>query len=233
MNLNELHESKKTKIVKRALREHYDMHVDFDKLNVTQSMNALSKVRGLINEARKSKTLHESHQNSAYLKLVMMEQALSEHLSTLRKNGGRIIVENEEVQKSQVILAAQDMVDSIQKMLEQVSKMNVEELPAVVNGVQNEFGMSQGESFNQTVSTSLSTLQQALTTARTELTGAVNGITGQGSPAVMGAETPAELPAGEEPELDLGGEEEPMPAEEPEETEEEPELSRSAGRERR
>jgi cysteinyl-tRNA synthetase len=194
MNLRELNETKKTTVVKRVLRETYDMHVDFDSLSLQQTRKMLSKVKNLLGEARSTGARNKQN-NKAYLKLVMMEQALSDHLTNLKVYGTRIVVENEEVQKSQVILAAQDMIDTVQKMLEDVSKMNVEELIAVVDGIKNEFGSSEGDQFNQTAGQTLKTLQDALTSAREGLTQALGTITGEGSPAMPGGMGGDELPA--------------------------------------
>jgi hypothetical protein len=167
-------------------------------------------------------------QNPAYLKLVFMEQALTHHygdLRTMPMYNQRIVVENEEVEKSQVVLAAQEMVDTMQKMVEQVSDMLVKELPAVVDGVNSEFGTSEGEQFSSQVSEALTSLQAAITQSKTGLQGAVGIITGQGAgfggmgPAggdmtgdAMGADMGDDMGG-----ADMGGEEMPaeLPPEEP------------------
>jgi hypothetical protein len=106
---------------------------------------------------------------------------LSQHYSELRSRPqARIVVENEEVEKSQTILAAQDMVDSIQKMVEQVSDMIVKELPALVDSVQSEIGVNESSSFQQQATEALTSLQATLTQSQTTMKNAVNGITGQG-----------------------------------------------------
>ena len=231
MNLNDLRESKRGKLASKVLRENYGVSLKFDSLDTKQTNRMLSKIRNLINETRSSSKIHASHANPEYLKLLMMEQALSDHLFDLRRRT-QIVVENEEVQKSQVILAAQDMIDSIQKMLEQISKMNVEELPAVVDGISNEIGSNESEQFNQSVGTSLNTLQQALSTAKQELQSALGTITGEAAAEMPGG---LELGAGSEKmpempsELEMGGAEE-LP-ELPEEPEEEEPVA--IGRERR
>lgn len=211
MNLQELQESKKTKLVKRALKEHYDINLDFDSLPLHKARNMLAKVKGLIKEA----SGYSSHQNATYLKLMMMEQALTDRL---RRGGSRIVVENEEVQKSQVILAVQDMIDNIQKMLETVSKMNVEELNAVVAGIKNEFGADQGNQFAATVSEGLSTLQNSVAEAKEVLSQALGVITGEESGVELDMvdqeEVPAEKPGMEEPAPDM---EQPVDVPEPEE----------------
>ena len=185
MKLNEMNQSKKT-TAKRALKEHFEVNVNFDRLGLGDTKNMLKRVRGLLSESRTGKESHTRHQNPAYMKLVMMEQALTSHYGDLRVQQ-QIMLENEEVQKSQVILSAQDMIDTIQKMVEQISKMKVEELPAVVTGVNNEIGTEEGTQFDQSVGQALGTLEQALGAAKGSLQTALGTITGQGG-----------APAGEE-----------------------------------
>lgn len=242
MNLQELHETRKTKIVKRALKEHYEINVDFDSLDRVQAQTMLREVKKLLGEARANKSFYKSHQTGPVLKLVMMEQALTARLVDLR-NPSRIVVENEEVQKSQVILAAQDMIDTLQKMLEDISKMNVEELNAVVEGMKNEFGSAEGDQFGQSVGTALSTLQAAVTEAKNSVTGALGIVTGESAApgAIPGAEAEMDVDGtAQAVDMDVTGMEqgagldaEPEMAEpEPEETEE-PADTTGAGRERR
>jgi len=158
-----------------------------------------------------------------------MEQALSKHFAEISLRKPRIVVENEEVEKSQVVLAAQDMVDQVQKMVEEVSDMLVKELPALTDSVQSEIGVNESETFNQQVSEALTSLQAALTQSQATLKTALNSITGQGgaeafdagagmgadmSGGDMGAELDVQepLPGGGEEEMDIGIE---APEEEP------------------
>jgi hypothetical protein len=180
MKLTEFN-AKPTTVAKQALKEHFNTSFNVEKLGLYETKNMLKKVKGLMSEA-KNKSM-SGEQNPAYLKLVFMEQALSHHygdLRTMPMYNPRIVVENEEVEKSQVVLAAQEMVDSMQKMIEQVSDMLVKELPAVVDGVNSEFGTSEGEQFSSQVSEALTSLQAALTQSKTGLTGALGVVTGQG-----------------------------------------------------
>jgi hypothetical protein len=212
----------------KALKEHYDVPFNVRKMSYAQARDMLNKVRGLMGETKQSGDFYESQQNSSYLKLVFMEQALSKHFAELSLRKPRIVVENEEVEKSQVVLAAQDLVDQVQKMVEEVSDMLVKELPALTDGVQSEIGVNESQTFNQQASEALTSLQVALTTSQATLRTALNGITGQGgseafdaggdmgSPAPAGPEMGAELDI-EEP-LAGGGEAEmDLDIEEPEE----------------
>jgi hypothetical protein len=180
MKLTEF-DNKKISTAKQALNEHYSLPFNTKRMTVTETKSMLSKVRGLINETKSSAEFYQSQTSSSYMKLVFMEQALADHFSYLQSlPKTRIVVENEEVEKSQVVLAAQDMVDQIQKMVEEVSDMLVKELPALTSGVQSEIGVNESESFNQQVTEALTSVQAALTQSKGTMQSALNGITGQG-----------------------------------------------------
>jgi hypothetical protein len=229
MKLTELAQPKQIQ-TRRALREHFEVDVNLKNLDQRNTRQMLTKVRGLLKETRTSSSFAKNQTNSSYLKMVMLEQVLYNHYQDVRLQA-RIVTENEEVEKSQVILAAQDMIDQIQKMVEQVSKMNAEELPAVVTGISNEIGTSESETYQQGVAEALTTLLQSLTTSKGSLVSALGQITGE-SPAQPG------LGGGEEfgGEEGLGGEEfgggeEKLPALPAPEEEEEPANFGTAGRE--
>jgi hypothetical protein len=218
-------DKKPVETAQRALKEHYGTSMNVTKLSYSQVRDMLSKIRGLMNESKLSNDYYQG--NASYMKLVFMEQALSKQFAYLSLNRPRIVTENEEVEKSQTILAAQDMVDSIQKMVEQVSDMIVKELPALVDSVQSEIGVNESQQFSQQATEALTSLQAALTQSQTTMKNAVNGITGQGDMGAfdagsdMGADMSGgeefadvsateELPDGNEEEVDLSmGDEEP------------------------
>lgn len=183
----------KKNVAAKALRENFSLNFDVSSLDRTKTLQMLKKVKGLLSETRKSSAHHSSETNPSYMKMLFMEQALSNHLKVAK--APRIVLENEEVEKSQVILAAQDMIDSVQKMYEDVNDMLVKELPALVDSIQSEIGVNESDSFNQAASAALETLNSALQEAQTGLKGALGGLTGQ---AGAGFEAGADMPAGDE-----------------------------------
>jgi hypothetical protein len=188
MKLTEFNNNK-ISTAKRALNEHYSLPFNTKRMTVTETKSMLSKVRGLINETKSSNEFYQSQTSPSYMKLVFMEQALADHFSYLQSlPRTRIVVENEEVEKSQVVLAAQDMVDQVQKMVEEVSDMLVKELPALTSGVQSEIGVNESETFSQQVTEALTALQAALTQSKGTLQSALNGITGQGGDMASSAD---------------------------------------------
>lgn len=183
----------------KALKENFDFRLDTSKLNHGATKSMLVKVRSLIKEAKLDPKFYHNQTNPSYMKLVFMEQALSAHLSTLKQP--RIVVENEEVEKSQVILAAQDMVDSIQKMIEEVNDMLVKELPALTDSIQSEIGANESQTFNSTASEALTSLNSTLGQSKTGLQSALNSLTGMGDPSAFTSPTDG---GGEMPVTDVG-----------------------------
>lgn len=185
----------------KALKENYQVSLDTSKMSLTDTKSMLQKVRTLASEAKQSSDYYQEQASPAYMKLVFLEEALVNHYNALMSQPQpRIVIENEEVEKSQVVLAAQDMVDSLQKMVEQVSDMLVKELPALTDSVQSEIGVNESEQFNQQATEALTSLQAALTSSKTTMQNALNVVTGQGGMDAFAPEQP-EMGAGDEEEI--------------------------------
>lgn len=206
----------------KALRANFDYNFDPSNLSYGQTLSMMTRINGLIKEARLMPNYYEAQNDPSYMKLVFMSQALLEHFKSLKPS--RILVENAEVEKSQVILAAQDMVDQLQKMLEETNNMLVKELPALTDSIQSEIGANESQTFNQAASEALTALNQCLSQSKQTLQGAMNAMTGQGDMSALGAPAGGEevavtdIAAKQEPQGELIGTEvaAEVPAEEPE-----------------
>jgi hypothetical protein len=102
-----------------------------------------------------------------------------------RRRTGRRLTESE-VQQAQVVLAAQDMVDKMQGMLEDVSELQFKELPALVDSIKNQVGIEQATQFNADASAALTGLMQNLQGAKQQMDQALGVVTGT-SPAPVDA----------------------------------------------
>jgi hypothetical protein len=83
-----------------------------------------------------------------------------------------------EIQQAQVVLAAQDMVDKMQAMLEDVSELQFKELPALVDSIKNQVGVDQAAQFNADATAALTGLLQNIQGAKQQLDAALNVVTG-------------------------------------------------------
>lgn len=116
-----------------------------------------------------------------------------------RRRKGRTLRESE-VQQAQVVLAAQDMVDRVQKMLEDVTEMQFKELPALADQIKNQIGVEQSAQFNTDATNALQGLVQSVQASKQQLENALGVITGQ-APTVPGVDPNAPV-AGELPPID-------------------------------
>jgi len=228
MKLTELNNNRRAYST-RVLKEQYEMPFNVEKMSMSSTRTMLAKVRGLMTESKQSPDYHSNQSSGSYMKLVFMEQALSDHYNELRSlPQPRIMVENEEVEKSQVVLAAQDMVDQVQKMLEDVGQMQVKELPALVSSIESEIGVNESQTYNDEVSGQLDTLSASLKETSGALKNALNGLTGQAVDAAFdaGAEVGMDTDM-DDTDLSMGDEEPTMSAEIP--PIEEPEFPPTGG----
>ncbi len=84
-----------------------------------------------------------------------------------------------EIQQAQVVLAAQDMVDKMQSMLEDVSELQFKELPALVDSIKNQVGIDQATQFNSDATAALTGLLQNIQGAKQQMDAALGVVTGQ------------------------------------------------------
>jgi len=261
MKLNELAVTRPTQQIAKVFEGHFDQRMQIDSLNRKQLHSMYRQVRGALSEVRSSPARHNSEKNPAYLKMMMMEQALADKIyedemaaqggaapaagvnpqqaaamaakqkvDTVKKletdleakkkevtdlqnqlnaakttttvaewrrrarDGGYYLSEGE-VQQAQVVLAAQDMVDKMQDMIEDSTEMQFKELPALVDSIKNQIGQEQAAQFNNDAQAALSGLVQNLQGSKQQLEQALGVVTGQGPVAMPGADAGMMPPA--------------------------------------
>ena len=256
--------------------------LEFNKVTVPQAQHMLRRVRAVLNEQRTSSAIWNSHRDPGYLKLVMMEQALQQHVdeattqapvaidikdpktqATMKKaEQGRpltpdeqktitaiammkketakpqkqMVKEQNELQQAQVVLAAQDMIDRIQGMIEDVSEMQYKDLPALSASIKADpnLGADKASQFQSQATGALTELLNALQAGKNGLESAQGVLTGQaaalpGLDAMAAGAAPAPA-AGDD--LDLSVDANLQAPVEPEEPDAEPDET-SLGRKRR
>jgi hypothetical protein len=77
MKLNELAVVSPTKQAAKVFESYFGQNMKFENISSIQASGMLRRVRAVIAEHRRTPEFHKSEQNPTYLKLVVMEQALS------------------------------------------------------------------------------------------------------------------------------------------------------------
>lgn len=164
-----------------------------------------NKLKAAQDKLSKGQTLSGDEQ-----KLVNAAAAAQQQMQEHRLKRALRTLQESEVQQAQVVLAAQDMVDSIQGMIEDATEMQYKELPALVDSIRNQVGMDQANQFNTDATAALTGLVQSLQGTKQQMETSLSVVTGQqvapaldaamGAAPDAGAVPPPE--AGAEPEAD-------------------------------
>jgi hypothetical protein len=191
---------------------------------IKQKMDQKKQVQQDLDAAKKQVTDLQNQLNSINTTTTVQETELR-----LRAQGYGYYLSEGEVQQAQVVLAAQDMVDKLQDMIEDSTEMQFKELPALVDSIKNQIGPDQAAQFNNDAQAAFSGLVQNLQGSKQQLEQALGVVTGQAP--IPGADMGMTPP----PDVDMGlaG---PMPGEEIEVTATDPGAVAPAaalGRERR
>ena len=94
-----------------------------------------------------------------------------------------------ELETAEAVLAAKDMVDSVQDMITDASKMLNEELPPLLDVIRDQVGTAQADAYKNTVTGALQSLMDSLNSARDALDNGARSLAGEqvAQPMDMGA----------------------------------------------
>jgi DNA repair exonuclease SbcCD ATPase subunit len=87
MKLQELAVVSPTKQAAKVFESYFGEKIAFGNVTKKQAQSMLSRVRHLVREHRATPEFHHSEKNPAYLKLIMLEQALSTRISEVDMSG--------------------------------------------------------------------------------------------------------------------------------------------------
>ena len=85
----------------------------------------------------------------------------------------------QEVEKAEIVIAAKSLVEELQDMIEQLGKMQNDELGAVVDQMSYQYGADKAASFNTAVASQLETLLASIKTAKEAVNNEVLVLTGE------------------------------------------------------
>jgi hypothetical protein len=217
MKLSEMSQTS-AKQLNKVLESRFGFAINYDTLTVEKAQRLSETISANLNKIRHSADFHSAERNPRYMELLTVKESLGRWLDEQRSQ-----LTEGEVGNAEVLLAAKDMVDSIQDAIEKVGKMQNEQLPQLLDSIRDQIGSEQADQFKQAVGTTLEGLMSQLQQAREGVDSGVGILTGQ-APQPMelgGDELGGEMPAPtsdldmEEPETDgfaatdaaVGGEE--------------------------
>jgi plasmid stabilization system protein ParE len=166
--------TKSTRKINKLMESRFGFAINFSNLTVERAERLSETISANLDKIRHSVDLHTAERNPRYMELLTVQEGLNTWLEQNRQT----LVEGE-VGNAEVLLAAKNMVDSIQDAIEKVGKMQNEQLPELLDSIRDQVGSEQAEGFKNAVGTTLDTLMQNLQTAREGVDGGVRILTGE------------------------------------------------------
>jgi len=153
----------------------------------------LTKVKTVTEQ--KIKALRESGvavNDKQYQKLLLVLEGID---TVMAQNP---IMENE-LDSAEVLLAAKNMADDLQKMAENLASMQVEELMSITNAMKEEVGVAEADTFNASAEAAIGSALDAVKSANAQVSDAVLVAQGQAPATDMGMDMEPEM----DPEMDI------------------------------
>jgi hypothetical protein len=114
-------------------------------------------------------------ENPTYNKLNLIQHSLRTYINEVaptRNDGKKMkakVKESAELEQAEVMLAAQELVDELQKMVENLAEMQVQKLMPIVDAMKEQMGFEQAEAYNASAEAALGTLLNSAKAAKGEL----------------------------------------------------------------
>lgn len=175
------------KKINKLMESRFGFSIDFSRLTVAKAQKLSETINANLDQIRHSVDLHTAERNPRYMQLLTVQESLRLWLDNRRH------LTEGEVSNAEVLLAAKDMVDSIQDVIEKVGKMQNEQLPQLLDSIRDQIGSEQSDGFKSAVGGTLETLMTQLQSAREGVSQGVGILTGE-QPMSMSAEPQTDMP---------------------------------------
>lgn len=199
MNLKEL-APQTTNRLNKVMESRFGFVIDYDNLTYRKAQRLNAAINENLTKIRRSYGIHTAEKNPKYMEMLMVQEGLRSWIS----QQDHLLTEGE-LETAEAVLAAKDMVDSIQDMITDASKMMNEELPPLLDTIRDQLGAAQADNFKNTAQGALQGLMDALNVARDSLDQGSRALAGEqvAQPMAMGADLEADLETGFIPADDL------------------------------
>jgi hypothetical protein len=164
------HDATKLTKLTTALAENYDYNINLSSMTTDRAARIAEKARLKVTENRDVNQRIKFAMIAESLELWMQANIQTE-LTAFNLSEG---LGDDELEASKVILAAQELNDKIQGMIEDAAKMQVQDLLPIVDAMKSELGQAESEAFAQSADAAIGALVEALKSAKTEYGNAIS-----------------------------------------------------------
>lgn len=158
----------------RVLAENYDYELDLDNMSQQRAHALAARARKKVDETTEINKRIKFNLIAESLDLWIQANVQTELTSMVAEG-----LDDESMEEAKVILAAKELSDKIQGMIEDAAKMQVQDLLPIVDAMKSEIGTAEADAFSSAADTALSNLVETLKSAKDEYDAAIG--TAQGN----------------------------------------------------
>ena len=197
MKISQISQPITAKTLNESLTKKFGERINLEAFTLEKLQDTSNKLRTKISDIETNESFDAVHTDE-YQKNKLFLDIINAEIKE-RSEAGENIAEPEAVkegaeEEATLVMAAKDMVDRVTGWMEDTAEMQTEAMLEIGDKIRDEMGSEQSEQFIGSVKPALETLFTTLEQTRDALTGGVAIVTGEGAPAQMGDEAPAEEP---------------------------------------
>lgn len=177
MRLTEIGNQPRATKINKVVESRFGFKINYDNLTFPKAYALAKGITESLDSVKRTHGVHTAEKNPKYMEMLMVRESLHRWMVENRQT---LIMESE-MAKSEAILAAKAMVDSIQDMLEKIGKMQNEQMPALLDSIRDQLSQEKADGFKNVVSPLLGDLWQALNTGRENADSAARTLAGEGT----------------------------------------------------
>ena len=197
MYLNDLNSSQhNVKKLNRILADTFKHDVDLSEMSTDSLNRMLTTTNSKMMEIKESNLKY--WENPQYNKLGLIAHQIKTYLSEIaptRSDGKKMKKESTvmeaDLDQAEVLLAAQELVDELQKMVEDVAEMQVQKLMPIVDAMKEQIGFDVAEAYNNAADAALGGLLGQMKTAKEAVENAT--LAARGEPVPGGDAVPTDM----------------------------------------
>jgi hypothetical protein len=175
MKLNDLGYKPTPRKINKVTESRFGFKIDFDSMTFKKAYGLATGITEGLDKIKRTHGIHVAEKSPQYMELLMVREGIH---SWMAENKRHFIIESE-MAKSEAILAAKSMVDEIQDMLEKISKMQNEQMPALLDTIRDQISSEKADGFKNAVSPILQDLAQTLQQGRESADSAARVLAGE------------------------------------------------------
>lgn len=160
MKLNDMGKPSAKKINK-FMESRFGFSIDYNKMTISRAVKLSETIDANLYQIRHSVALHTAERNPQYMELVTVRENLHNWLMSRHRQ-----LNEGEISNAEVLMAARDMVDTVQDMIKKIGELQNEKLPPLLDSIYEQIGPEASDGYKNSVGQALQSLMSGLTTAR-------------------------------------------------------------------